>query len=248
VRKLRILASATVGAAAIVAMAAASATAAPTARQAPSGIHPNTTIICGDYCADLFNVGDQLSTGPRVTLAVTNGAAPGATQPAGATVRQRSVNVGAYREDFSFDGPFGGPVGTVAQFVRAGWISGTSYAAVNYRNDPAFELEYTPYGASTGECVGVAKEAYSGEHATLEDCGVNANTLWIVDYNNVKTLPTKIGDGVPLINGSNRYATDPEVLTGNGTAAGALTVQREATQRGVVNDVQLWYYRQGPAA
>jgi hypothetical protein len=221
------------------------AAASPT--HTPPPVH-NTTIACSTYCADWDNVGDGYATGTTVTLSVRNGAPAGQTQASGAIVRQRTAVNTAWREDFTYSGPGGTGVGYVYQFLRKGWISGTSYAALHYRDDVAFELEYAPYGVSTGECVGVAKESYQGEAVTLQPCGLNANTLWIVDVDNVKYLPTSPGYGLPLINGSSRYATVPVVLTGNNSAAGGLTVAREATQLGVVDDNQLWYYGLTPAA
>ena len=48
-------------------------------------------------------------------------------------------------------------------------------------NDPAFEIEYTPYGVDSGLCVGVATTAFQDEGVTLQPCGVSSKTVWIVD-------------------------------------------------------------------
>jgi hypothetical protein len=210
----------------------------------------NTTITCSYYCSSWQSVGDQVATGTQVTLAVRNGAAPATFQAPGAVIRQRTDDNGAYREDFSYTGPTCAPTTAdpyglcpVWKFLKKGWISGTSYAALNYPDAFAFELQYTPFGQSTGECVSLRAAAYQGEQVTLRPCGVNAQSLWIWDTTNGADRA-----GTPLINGSNRYATIPEVLTANGSNAGALTVTRESSQFGEVSDNQLWYEQDGPAA
>ena len=77
-------------------------------------------------------------------------------------------------------------------------------------DDPAFEIEYAPFGVDSGLCSGVAATAYQGEHVTLQPCGVSGKTVWIVDFNenNFDNFP-----GVPLINGSNTNFSHPFVLT-----------------------------------
>lgn len=244
------------GGAAVAALALGAGTAgAATTSAPPPPPVKNATIACGYFCSSWQSVGDQFATGTLTTIAIRNGAAPYATQPSGAIVRQRTDDNTAYREDFSYTGPTcavttSDPAGLcpVWRFLRKGWISGTSYAALNYPDDYALELEYTPDGVSTGECVGVRAEAYDGERVRLERCGLNANTLWVVDTNNTVFVPTEVGDGVPLVNGSNRYATVPEVLTADGRNVGPLTVTSEASQQGRVDDNQLWYEQDGPAA
>jgi hypothetical protein len=125
--------------------------------------------------------------------------------------------------------------GTVADFYAAklvsaavalhyGCIAGTNFpdcygftvipgtktpAAVN---DPAFEIEYAPFGVDSGLCMGVAKTATSDEGVTLQPCGVSANTVWIVDiFDSLNT--TFAGGYVPLINGSDTNFSQPFVLT-----------------------------------
>jgi hypothetical protein len=104
--------------------------------------------------------------------------------------------------------------GTVATFYADGLVSAA--LDYNYRRDPAFELEYTPYGVDSGLCTGVGSTAADGTPVALEPCGVSSKTLWVVDL--------KLGPGLPgaqplrsvashpLINGSDTNVTHPFVL------------------------------------
>ena len=48
-------------------------------------------------------------------------------------------------------------------------------------NDPAFEIEYAPFGVDSGLCMGVAATAFNDEGVTLQPCGVSSKTVWIAD-------------------------------------------------------------------
>jgi hypothetical protein len=111
--------------------------------------------------------------------------------------------------------------GTVADFYAAGLVSSAlalhygCIAGTNFPdctdgvNDPAFEIEYAPYGVDSGLCLGVASTAFQDEGVTLQSCGVSSKTVWVVD-----TLDTTIRGGyVPLINGSDTNFSQPFVLT-----------------------------------
>ena len=50
-----------------------------------------------------------------------------------------------------------------------------------FPDDPAFELEYTPFGVGSGLCVGVASTAAQGTKVSLQPCGASSKTVWIVD-------------------------------------------------------------------
>jgi hypothetical protein len=78
-------------------------------------------------------------------------------------------------------------------------------------DDPAFEVEYAPYGVDSGLCVGVARTAYHNEKVSLQPCGVTSKTVWIVDTND--SPATLRHDYVPLINGSDTNFSHPFVLT-----------------------------------
>ncbi len=105
----------------------------------------------------------------------------------------------------------------------------------------AFELEYAPYGAPTGSCVGVAATATAGEKVTLQPCGVSGKTIWIVDSSASIT-----GSFVPLINGSDTNFSNPFVLTyppgasPTGQPAPQLLVDNLTENSGQIPDNQLW--------
>ncbi len=119
--------------------------------------------------------------------------------------------------------------GTVADFFAAGLVS--SAVALHYGcipgtggnfpdcygqtrhavNDPAFEIEYAPFGVDSGLCLGVAATAFKGEGVTLQQCGVASRTVWIAD---VFDSPDTLFNGyVPAINGSDTNFSKPFVLT-----------------------------------
>jgi hypothetical protein len=119
--------------------------------------------------------------------------------------------------------------GTTADFYAAGLVSAA--VALHYGciagapgnfpdcygfntavNDPAFEIEYAPFGVDSGLCMGLAATAVSGEGVTLQPCGVSSKTVWIVDiFDSLNT--TFAGGYVPLINGSDTNFSQPFVLT-----------------------------------
>jgi hypothetical protein len=107
--------------------------------------------------------------------------------------------------------------GTVADFYAAKLVSAAvalhyGGLAAGFPNDPAFENEYAPFGVDSGLCVGVATTAFNDEGVTLQPCGVSANTVWILDFQD--SWSTFIHGGyVPLINGSDTNFSHPEVLT-----------------------------------
>jgi hypothetical protein len=121
--------------------------------------------------------------------------------------------------------------GTAADFFSAGLVS--SAVALHYGcipkplpggnfpdcygqhtipvNDPAFEIEYAPFGVDSGLCMGVAATAFTGEGVTLQSCGVSSRTAWIAD---IFDSPDTLFQGyVPLINGSDTNFSQPFVLT-----------------------------------
>jgi hypothetical protein len=116
--------------------------------------------------------------------------------------------------------------GTTADFLEAGLVGEAvalhygCVAGVDFNdcygldidvNDPAFEIEYAPYGVDSGLCMGVASTAVEEEGVTLEPCGVSAKTVWIAD---IFDSPSTLFNGyIPLINGSDSNFSQPFVLT-----------------------------------
>jgi hypothetical protein len=107
--------------------------------------------------------------------------------------------------------------GTVADFYAAKLVSAAvnlhyGAGAVGFPNDPAFEIEYAPFGVDSGLCMGTATTAIQGEGVTLQPCGVSANTVWILDF--LDSFQTFVNGGyAPLINGSDTNFSHPFVLT-----------------------------------
>jgi hypothetical protein len=201
---------------------------------------------CGSTCVDLFSYGpgsnaadpsylldsykQEQGTGSPVILFATSN-----TDPA---------------EDFTAQSP-----DPVSDYLQAGLVG--EQVALHYGcnpgidfsqcssnggvgvNDYATELEYSPFGAPTGECAGVAATATAGEKVTLQPCGVSGKTLWIFDslcfvdaptitpvagsgtfkdectynVNNGTVFNAMLYDSFPLINGSDTNFSQPFVLT-----------------------------------
>jgi hypothetical protein len=199
------------GAAAVV-LASAAASGALTASAA--------TPSCGHDCIDIFSRAFGTHHTPNYVLDVLRqGAHVG--QP---IILYRTSNTDP-AEDF-----VPSLQGSTSDFYAAGLVSSavalhygcTSAPTVQGANihcstlnpgvdDPAIEVEYSPYGVDSGLCVGVAATAVRGEGVTLQPCGVSAKTVWIVDVND---SPATLNLGyVPLINGSDTNFSHPFVLT-----------------------------------
>jgi hypothetical protein len=116
--------------------------------------------------------------------------------------------------------------GTTADFFAAGLVGAAvalhygCIATVNFPdcygldiavNDPAFEIEYAPYGVDSGLCMGLASTAFQEEKVSLQPCGVSAKTVWIAD---IFDSPSTLFNGyIPLINGSDNNFSQPYVLS-----------------------------------
>ena len=184
------------------------------------------TPSCGPGCVDIFSWQFGNFHHPNFVLDVFRGGAK-VGQP---IILFRESNADA-AEDFAaeFDGTTSSfyAAGLVSSSValRYGCVSGSSIVNVNtgqqivcspFSHDTAAgEIEYAPFGADTGLCVGLAGTATKGEGVSLQPCGVTSKTVWIVDTNDQRTITSA---GVPLINGSDTNFSHPFVLTypGNG--------------------------------
>jgi hypothetical protein len=109
--------------------------------------------------------------------------------------------------------------GLTSDFFAAGLVSaavdlhyGSNLPNANdgFPDDPAFEIEYAPFGVDSGLCMGVASTAVQGSKVALEPCGVSSKTVWIVDTGDSVTVTAGY---VPLINGSDTNFSHPFVLT-----------------------------------
>jgi hypothetical protein len=150
--------------------------------------------------------------------------------------------------------------GLTSDFFAAGLVSsavdlhyGSNLPNTNdgFPDDPAFEVEYAPYGVDSGLCVGVGSSAAQGTKVALEPCGVSAKTVWILDTGDSVTIDEGY---VPLINGSDTNFSHPFVLTypANGYPTDKPRPQLTTTNLtgfsgsflipvlGTVDDSQLW--------
>jgi len=121
--------------------------------------------------------------------------------------------------------------GTVAAFYADGIVG--PVVGETWPSYPVYEYEYTPAGTPTSLCLGTAVTAGPGTPLTLQPCGSTAKTVWI------PLLADRSGGYVPLINGSDTFATSPYVMTGHGPDAN-LTTARLVKVAGIVDPVQTW--------
>ena len=133
--------------------------------------------------------------------------------------------------------------GTVSDFFAAGLVSaqvmlhygctpgfvftvtggtgqgGTFTCAQNTADEQAGEIEYAPFGVDSGLCMGVATKALAAVGSagvSLQPCGVNAGTVWILD--GVDVCQNFTFGEAPLINGASTNFSHPSVLTYPGGA------------------------------
>ncbi len=167
------------------------------------------TPSCGNHCIDIFSREFGTHDHPNFVVdTLRQGAKVG--QP---VILFRTSNTDP-AEDFT-------PAfqGLTSEFNAAGLVSNA--VALHYGcagqfgansctigvDDPAFEIEYAPYGVDSGLCMGVAATASQNEGVTLQPCGVSSKTVWILDLND---SPSTINhDYVPLINGSDTNFSHP---------------------------------------
>jgi hypothetical protein len=186
-------------------------------------VTPAATAPCGPYCANYFTQG----YGPGFIL--NDRAARAAT---GTRVTLSYASNVRRAEDWTI-----WPAGTVRQLAAFGLVS--RKLALHYGPDQAFEAQFAPYGVPTGLCAGLGRPAASGESVTLQWCGVTGRTVWITD----------VADGsagyAPLINGSDRNFSDPQVLTEPGAPARRtrpqlMSFRLQKFASGTVYDDQMW--------
>ncbi|MGD0374576.1 MAG: hypothetical protein ABSB01_08340 [Streptosporangiaceae bacterium] len=161
------------------------------ARPSQPAARPDASVPCGAFCASYFTE----KYGPEFVLNDFRG-----RQATGTRVTLRYASNSDPAEDWSI-----WPTGTVRQLAAFGIVSRA--LALHYGADQAFEAEFAPYGTPTGLCAGLAGGAASGESVTLQWCGQSGKTVWVTD------AADQAGNYAPLINGSDRNFSDPQVLT-----------------------------------
>jgi hypothetical protein len=170
---------------------------------ATAGVANAASPSCGGSCIDIFSHDFGTFANPNFVLDVYKRG-----QNVGQPIILFRTSNSDPAEDFTISAQ-----GTVNDFFLAGLVSAEvnlhyGGGAVGFPNDEAYEIEYAPYGADTGLCVGVGATAVAGTKVALEPCGVSSKTVWIVD-----TLDSPFTISVPLINGSDTNFSHPFVLT-----------------------------------
>jgi len=192
------------------------------------------TPACGTTCVELFS-----SSSPQLILDDRSQAE--ATGTPLTTSLPSNIDPG---EDFT---PTESPV---EKYWQAGLVSAT--VALHYGceagadfatctsgevNDLAFELGFSPYGAPTGMCAGIASTAVDGTMVSLQPCGTGPGTIWIVD-----SAASISSSYVPLINATDTNFSDPYVLT---STPGGASLMTEPLQKNPVSGDQRWSWDTG---
>jgi len=158
------------------------------------------TPSCGTFCVNIFSKDFGTYKSPNFTVDVWRQTA---------AVGQPNILFRVSNFDPALD--FTASVqGTVADFCAAGII--TNFTCYRWANLPAFELEYAPFGALSGLCMGVSLNAFQNEKVSLQPCGLTDRTVWVVDALD-SILAAHSGFYAPLINASNTNFSHPFVLT-----------------------------------
>jgi hypothetical protein len=126
--------------------------------------------------------------------------------------------------------------GSVRKFYRAGLVS--ARLAFHYGREPAYELEWAPFGVTTGLCQGTSAPAANGRKVNLQVCGNNADTVWVLDFRDAPYVGF-----VPVIAGSTNNFSQPQVLTaGTPPTEPLFTFRlRYYTTAGAVANNQNWW-------
>jgi hypothetical protein len=151
------------------------------------------TSKCGAICSDFYSA----TTGTAFVLD-----APNRVGQAGQPVTLARANRASKGEDFVVQA-----LGTVSDFRAAGLLSGGLNAL--YGGLSVYEIEYAPGASPSFLCLGTAGTPGAGTPVTLEPCGVQVKTVWIV-------VPQKTSSGthdVLISAATSRNFHHPYVLT-----------------------------------
>ena len=214
------------------------------------------TVACGGTCISVFTA--QLGS-----FETMNAYVPGDTGAGGKVGQKVNIHLfGNYRPNGDFEPSISGFVFQYCGFLANDFFSPTSYICQHYPFFDVIEMNWAPFGNQSGLCAGVAKGGVAGENVTLQNCGVNANTVWVLDRNHatrnhdcripVPNFFLPIGPGVdphvnycPYINGGDTKFSQPLVLTlntGSQRPQEQLQLQPERLVGGEVRTNQLFAY------
>jgi hypothetical protein len=217
-------------------LSAMSAASASTHAVKPHAVKPNATPSCGFSCFNLFSEKYGFAQVQKSYKARSTAGNP--------LILAQASNSGP-GEDFVAN-DVGSVTTMCANYPDPGSLSPNSDACLNYAAPAGLfqviEGNYSPLGAPTNLCAGLAADAFTGEHVTLQKCG-DPRTEWIADTDNFTLY--FFGTGlVPWINASDTPSSHPEVLTvvqSGKTPKFPLVVQQEQRfSSGTVIDAQEW--------
>jgi hypothetical protein len=191
-------------------------TAAETSVQAPGSIpgpasSPMQAAHCGALCVSLSS--SRLGADLTLNVAMTDNNGQG-----GKAGRKLNVRTGAdVLPDGDFSLSFDGRVSQFCGTDAHDYFAPTTYVCANDSGFAAFEVQWTPFGQSTGLCAGVAVANKAAENVTLRPCGASDHTLWIADAAHGTGHGCRsAGNNCPWMNASDSSFRKPFVLTLNG--------------------------------
>jgi hypothetical protein len=205
------------------------------ASAATASVRPAATPACGFNC---FNL-SSLVLGRRT---IQNAYVPGDTGIGGKPGIEVNLNLASNthpNEDFT-----GAQVGTLGNYcpnLGGTGLSPISYVCITYpANYPVFESNWSPFGNQSGLCVGSKLPVFSGREVTLQNCGVNATTIWVGDLAHAIIRFGRVY--LPWVNGASTTFSHALVLTVDPSTHGPINQLRiqslNTLTGGVVPDTQ----------
>jgi hypothetical protein len=196
-------------------------TAAGAASASTSAAKPDATPPCGFHCINPYTA----KYGPGWVLQNKN-----AINGVGNPLKLQYANNNAPGQDWTIY-----LQGSVDYFYSYGLVSGR--LALHYGDEPAYELQWSPYGVNTGMCQGTSSPAANGRKVNLQVCGNNADTVWVLDFQDAPYVGF-----VPVIAGSTTNFSQPQVLTaGTPPTEQLFTYRIHSFADGSVANSQNWW-------
>jgi hypothetical protein len=122
--------------------------------------------------------------------------------------------------------------GTVTEFCDDDLMTGA--VCTTWPDNSVYEYEYAPGNVDSLDCIGTAVAAVNGTKVSLQPCGVDVETTWIL-------LPIDTIDGYePLIAGTDTDQNTPQVLTAGAAVGDKLTTHALNLVDGTFNPAQMW--------
>jgi hypothetical protein len=212
-------------AAGVAVTAAFGLTAAGAASASTTRVKPNATAPCGFHCINPYTA----KFGPGWVLQNYQ-----AMNDVGNPLKLQYASNTAPGQDWTIYFQ-----GSVNDFYRAGLVS--RRLAFHYGREPAYELEWSPFGVKTGLCQGTSAPAANGRKVNLQVCGNNADTVWVLDFRDSPYHHPLSGVFVPVIAGSTTNFSNPQVLSaGTPPTEPLFTLRLRFFGRSVANN-QLWW-------